>query len=66
MFMGPNAKWFDLACSPKARDPSKGVTAGPEVTWEDGVRREYRVQPLCGASYGAAETRAMGLKWDWA
>ena len=46
--MGPRARWFDFACAAKTPDAARGITAGPEVLWEDGVRREYRVQALCG------------------
>ena len=47
MFMGPSGRWFDFACASKEVNKTKGVTAGPEITWEDGVRREYRVHPMC-------------------
>jgi hypothetical protein len=62
MFIGPHGRWFDLACAPKTPDESTGVTAGPEVTWEDGGRREYNVNPLCELFLPGDEAEAIGLR----
>ena len=29
------------------------ATPGPEITWEDGSRREHNVAPLCQISFGS-------------
>eukprot|EP00933_Yihiella_yeosuensis_P052852 TRINITY_DN50986_c0_g1_i1.p1 TRINITY_DN50986_c0_g1~~TRINITY_DN50986_c0_g1_i1.p1 ORF type:complete len:580 (+),score=85.28 TRINITY_DN50986_c0_g1_i1:41-1741(+) len=64
MFMGPNARWFDFACAPKAAGTSlnKTITPGPEITWEDGVRRMYNIFPLCGLLLERGEAQRLGLR----
>eukprot|EP00040_Diaphanoeca_grandis_P015938 m.81932 g.81932 ORF g.81932 m.81932 type:complete len:509 (-) comp25472_c0_seq2:381-1907(-) len=47
MFIGPNGAWFDFACGPKLVEEGTTQTAGPEVTWREGYRREFSVFPLC-------------------
>ena len=59
VFLGPRASWFDFPCAPY--DPSvsfhqttgEPATPGPEITWEDGSRREHNVAPLCQISFGS-------------
>merc|ERR1711865_248162 len=62
MFIGPHGRWFDFACAPKVANRETGVTAGPEVVWEDGVKREYNVNPLCGLWLPGEEARLAGLR----
>mmetsp|Transcript_134835 Transcript_134835/g.262603 ORF Transcript_134835/g.262603 Transcript_134835/m.262603 type:complete len:539 (+) Transcript_134835:39-1655(+) len=64
MFMGPDAKWFDFACQPKVplSNGTKKVTAGPEITWEDGVRHEYNIYPLCSLDFYDNEAVQLGLR----
>lgn len=63
MFMGPHARWFDFACQPKV--PTANVTAGPEITWEDGSRRMYSLFPLCGLDFYDGEAVQLGLRVDF-
>jgi hypothetical protein len=68
IFMGPDSKWFDFACGPK--DPginvyNKTVTPGPEVLWEDGIKRMYRIYPLCGLVLHSSEALRLGLRTDY-
>jgi len=64
VFMGPDARWFDFACQPKVpfSDGTKRTTAGPEITWEDGVRREYDIHPLCSLDFYDDEAVQLGLR----
>ena len=62
VFIGPDARWFDFSCEPKKADAAAGVTPGPEITWEDGVRREYDIYPLCGLFIGGDEANMIGLR----
>jgi hypothetical protein len=62
IFMGPNGKWFDFACAAKVPDLEKGRTPGPEITWEDGSRREYDIFPLCGLYIKGTGASQIGLR----
>eukprot|EP00930_Biecheleria_cincta_P069874 TRINITY_DN57553_c0_g1_i1.p1 TRINITY_DN57553_c0_g1~~TRINITY_DN57553_c0_g1_i1.p1 ORF type:complete len:959 (-),score=102.88 TRINITY_DN57553_c0_g1_i1:82-2958(-) len=66
MFMGPHAKWFDFACQPKVpiAGSAKVPTPGPEVTWEDDVRRMYNLYPACGLLLKSGMAVQLGLRID--
>eukprot|EP00164_Ancoracysta_twista_P019621 GFYU01034608.1.p1 GENE.GFYU01034608.1~~GFYU01034608.1.p1 ORF type:complete len:505 (+),score=148.19 GFYU01034608.1:126-1640(+) len=53
LFVGAHGKWFDFACQAKTPSDDGKVTAGPEITWDDGSRRMYRIYPLCEVSTSA-------------
>jgi len=65
MFMGPDSKWFDFSCSPKVPGVNmynKTITPGPEVVWEDGIKRMYNIFPLCGLILRDGEALRLGLR----
>ena len=61
IFLGPRGALFDLHCAPL--DPASStnrfsgapMTRGPEITWEDGGRREHSVAALCEVELAAAQ-----------
>lgn len=68
IFMGPNSRWFDFACGPKTEGVNmynKSVTPGPEVVWEDGIKRMYQIFPLCGLVLHDGEALRLGLRMAW-
>jgi hypothetical protein len=58
--------FFDFTCAAKKAEPRtwrhEAVTPGPEVTWRDGVRREYNIQPLCGMMLTQDEVKKWGMQ----
>lgn len=69
MFMGPHGKWFDFACGPKGPITKDGIvstpTPGPEVTWENGERQMFNLQPLCGMFVPSKEAIHLGFRLEY-
>ena len=46
---------------PQPKHPAKGVTAGPLLTWADGVTREYDLETMCGMQMSLEEIEDFAL-----